>query len=238
MLDATRQPAWPERLLELARCFDNPDDAEARGSFWLLLNLALNQRLRLHSRRLGPIEPERIRDLASQKAFDLVGKIDCGRWSPLDSSAGELVNFISAVARNALVDELRRSGRQQAERFEDDLDRHRPSQWQPDAPGVSAERKEFIESLMACAERLEARHRLIWSFRVLYEMPAASIARHPDVLLKPGHVDMILGRCRDRIRKCMRSKGLDTRELPPGTFTELWKSYRMKHRTEASHDGE
>ena len=69
-------------------------------------------------------------------------------------------------------------------------------------------------------------HRVVWLLRVLYEMSSKTIAEHPEVLRNPGHVDVILGRCREQIRKCMHAHGLDARELPPGTFAELWRRFR------------
>jgi len=218
-----RGPAWPEHLQSLATDLNS----EARGRFWLLLNLALAQRLHLHSRSVGWIPRERIQDLASEKALDLVGKLDCGTWNPSASSPGELVNFISTVARNALVDELRRErGRRAVSADRRDL--HHPARGNPDAPALRVERKEFVSHLVACAEGLKPRHRSVWLLRVLYEMPSKSIAGHPEVLLKASHVDMILMRCRDRIRRCMQSKGHEVPVLPPGTFADLWKAFRLE----------
>ena len=58
------------------------------------------------------------------------------------------------------------------------------------------------------------------------DLPSKEIAVHPEVQLKPGHVDVILSRCRDQIRNCMGASGLEERELPPGTYAELWERLR------------
>src|ERR1043165_261995 len=97
----------PERLQGLARAFAGPDRARARADFWIILNLALAQRLRIQAGRFQRVDSDTIRDLASEKALDRVRKIDSGQWNPLDSAPGELVNFLTVVARNALVDEVR-----------------------------------------------------------------------------------------------------------------------------------
>jgi DNA-directed RNA polymerase specialized sigma24 family protein len=234
--ETVARPAWAEHLLDLAAARKTSARPESRERFWVLLNLVLAQRLQLHSRTLGWIGTERIQDLASEKALDLVGKLDCGSWDPTESSPGELVSFVSTVARNALVDEYRRIGRQPVDSAGVDH-LHAPAHRNADAPHLLVERKEFISHLIGCAERLKPPHRTVWLFRVLYEMPSQRIARHPEVRLKAGHVDMILSRCRNLIRRCMRSKGLDVQALPPGTFAELWKTFRLPSSIpEVAHD--
>jgi DNA-directed RNA polymerase specialized sigma24 family protein len=78
---------------------------------------------------------------------------------------------------------------------------------------------------------MQPRSRRIWLFRVFYEMPTRDIASHPDISLKPGHVDVLLQRCRETIRDCMRAKGHDLHEIPPGTFIEMWRCFEWKQRT-------
>lgn len=191
------------------------------------------EKLRFQSRRLGPLSRDALYDLAAEKALELMGKHDCGQWKPLERTAGELVNFISSVARNALVDDLRRAGRQAAESCHETVDGREAAYRAQEAPELQAERREFIVSLVACAERLKPEHRTVWLLRVLHELPSRSIADHPEVRLKPGHVDVILGRCRAQIRTCMKSRGLDSGTLPPGTCTELWDKFRSIPRGES-----
>ena len=59
------------------------------------------------------------------------------------------------------------------------------------------------------------------------DMSTKEISGHPDVGLSTGHVDVVLQRCRERMRKCMTSKGFEVLNVPPGTFTELWRAFRM-----------
>jgi RNA polymerase sigma factor (sigma-70 family) len=223
-MELTDVREWPERLQGLARAFGGPDRARARGDFWIILNLALAQRLRLLYGRFQRVDSDRIRDLASEKALDLVGKIDRGQWNPLESTPGELVSFLSTVARNALVDEVRGSKRVDL-RPSETLDAL-PGEVGRDVSAQGVEREEFVAQLVSCADGLAPRSRVIWLLRVLYELSSRTIAQHPEVLLKSSHVDVILARCRDQIRKCMKARGLEASSLPPGTFAELWLRFR------------
>lgn len=217
---------WPERMLTLAAALADTGQPHARGEFWELLNLSLLQRIRLQARHYPGIPPDRLEDLAAEKALELVQRLDCGGWKPLETSTGELVNFISTVARNALVDELRRERRAaavppgQVQRMAEERGRIN------EAPDLELERAKFVERLVGCADGLKAEHRTIWLFRVLYELPSKVIAAHPEVRLKASHVDVILNRCRAQILACMTAHGHAVGELPAGTFAALWARYR------------
>jgi RNA polymerase sigma factor (sigma-70 family) len=220
-----QNPAWPERLLQLARELDGPRGAAVRDETWLLLNLALLQHLRALAPRVGVRDADRIHDIAAEKALNLIGKYDRGEWKPQDSSPGELVNFIATIARNALVDERRRVRPAEVPIEDGAADRGTV----PPAAGAPLDtiaRDRFVERLVGCADRLKPEHRLIWLFRVLYDMPSREIAAHPGVNLSPGNVDVILARTRDRIRRCMGVRDGDHHDLPPGTLLALWERYR------------
>ena len=66
----------------------------------------------------------------------------------------------------------------------------------------------------------------IWFLRVFYGTSSKDIALHPKISLKVSHVDVLLQRSRQTIRKCMNRRGYEPRDMPPGTFVELWKSFR------------
>ena len=63
---------------------------------------------------------------------------------------------------------------------------------------------------------------------MFYDMSSKEIASHPEVCLKPNHVDVILLRARQLITKCMRSRGYEPGDALPGTFVELWKAFRVQ----------
>ena len=98
----------------------------------------------------------------------------------------------------------------------------------PEPPDRRLQRKEFVEALRGCAERLEGRARLVWLFRVFCNMPSKEIAAHPEVGLKPGNVDVILQRTRQAMRACMLRNGYEARDMPPGTFVEMWRVFRFE----------
>jgi DNA-directed RNA polymerase specialized sigma24 family protein len=89
-----------------------------------------------------------------------------------------------------------------------------------DAPARAGE---FIASLRDCLRQVQPRARRIWFLRVFYEMSTRAIAQHPTVMLRIGHIDVIMQRTRDSIRACMHSKGFEPGDMPAGTFTALWE---------------
>ena len=97
------------------------------------------------------------------------------------------------------------------------------------APGAatdaSAESREYAAALRECAESVEPKSRRIWFYRVFYEMPSKEIAAHPKVSMKPSHIDVVLHRVRDAVRKCMSGRGYETSAMPPGTFVALWQLF-------------
>jgi DNA-directed RNA polymerase specialized sigma24 family protein len=98
---------------------------------------------------------------------------------------------------------------------------------EPDPPDVLVERREFAQALRECARRLQPRSRLIWFFRVFYGMSSKQIAVHPEIALQAAHVDVLLQRVRHAVRECMHANGFEPRDMPPGTFTELWKEFHL-----------
>ena len=103
------------------------------------------------------------------------------------------------------------------------LERIDSSTWEPDpaAPEVVAG---YVSSCIRNA--LQPRHRTIWIFRIFYELRTKAIADHPEIGLKPGHVDVILHQCRQKVTECMAAKGLQARDMPPGCYAALWRAFR------------
>ncbi|HEX7879521.1 MAG TPA: sigma-70 family RNA polymerase sigma factor [Candidatus Eisenbacteria bacterium] len=219
-------PAWPEKLIQLAHALQGPDGVLARNEFWYLLNLALLQHLRFQGPRLGLTDDDRLHDLASEKASNLVGKFDRGSWRPQDSSAGELVNFVKTIARNALVDEHRRP-RPREVALEEHMADSGVAPRAVEQPIDTIGRDRFVDRLIRCAGNLKPEHRRIWLLRVLYDMPSRAIAAHPDVQLTPGNVDVILARAREQIRNGMGVDPGARHQLPQGTLSALWEHYRQ-----------
>jgi RNA polymerase sigma factor (sigma-70 family) len=167
-----------------------------------------------------------VEHLASEKALDLVRRLESGAWDLEGRDPGEVTGFLSTVARNGLVDLFRERGRH-VEHEEHEIEPAAGSAAAPELPPVPLERKAFARSLRDCASRLTARDRTVWFFRVFYDLRSREIAQHPEVRLKPAHVDVILQRCRKAVGECMSRKGHEPGELPPGTFAELWDAFRM-----------
>lgn len=230
-------PRWPSRLKELAAELRSSRNEPARSGplseAWLLLTASVSKYLRIHTTRLGKIPREDMEDIVSQKSLEILRQIELGTWDIPNKSHSEIRGFLSMVARNGLVDLLRMQGR----RIEP-ADEETP-EWdvaaegrarlvrKMDPPDTLAERKEFAVALRVCAERLSPRARLIWFFRVFAGLSSKEIAAHPEVRVKSSHVDVLLQRSRQAIRECMSLKGHDPQDIPPGTFVELWKAFRL-----------
>ncbi len=216
---------WPERIVELGRRLSaSPECADERGQLWLLLGGALLRALRGAAWRQSGISEDDLRDLAAQKAFDLMRMFDRGEWNPGTSVPGQVVVFVNRVARNGLIDAGRRAGGRTQPLEEKHL--ARPAASDDADPGLGASRREFAEALVACAQALKPVHRLAWLFRVFYELPSRDIADHPEIRLNEANVNVILQRCRRQVGECMASKGFEPGDMPSGCFTALWSAFR------------
>ena len=173
-------------------------------------------------------------DVASEKALDLLLRVESGAWDMRGHQPSEVAAFLSTVAQNGLRDLARRLRRQVP--FKDD---YGPGTLQAgmdpgqgyasdDPPDALAQRREFTIALRWCADKLGRRSRLAWFFRVFYDMPSKEIAAHPEISIKCSHVDVVLNRARKAISDCMARRGFDTHEIPSGTFVELWKAFRLE----------
>lgn len=228
---------WPARIGTLCgdlRCASADTVRQRlRAELWLLLNLALRRFLSCHAARIGGVQAEDFQDIASQKALELLANAESGSWEPVGRSGSEVAGYLSAVAYNGLVDHARRSARWTG----NGSTGRGPSPVSPEPttdpeaiespeaePCSRVECREFVSDLGRCLSELQPRTRKIWFFRVFYDMSSKEIASHPDIGLKAPHVDVVLQRCRQIVRTCMRVKGHESAEMPPGAFIALWQS--------------
>jgi len=245
-------PRWPSRLQELVQELHGTAEAAGaptrggrvstlRGDIWLILHSTLTAYTRFHARRLGPLSDSDLADLVSEKSLDLLARIDTQQWDPIDEAEGRVRAFVSTVARNGVVDNLRANSRL-TELPDTELTTVQPLH---SSKGREHERhasdaleaSEFVACLSTCVESLTPRARKLWFFRVLYEMPSLLIARHPDIQMNVGSVDVALQRCRQSINECMQTKGMRLRALPPGTFAALWEACAQQRNTLAEEEG-
>ncbi len=231
-----KRPKWPARLKEISGELEHPRDETSQrtacGEAWKILFPALSLYLRFHASRVGNVSRDDLEDLAAEKSLDLLRRVVSGKTDLSNRSPAEIQSFLSKVARNDLMDLVRKAGRWVELGEEDGATRgirlaHQESMaGKMDSPDTLVERKEFAAALRQCAERLNPRPRLIWFFRVFYGMSSKDIAVHPKVSLKVSHVDVVLQRSRQAIRECMSRRGYESHDMPPGTFVELWKDFR------------
>jgi RNA polymerase sigma factor (sigma-70 family) len=236
----TRVPEWPARLREVSHELRSAPAGAARDraleETWLLLESAISRYARFHSSRLGSVPREDLEDLSSQKSLDLLRRLEVGEWDMAGRTPSEITGFLSKVARNGLLDLLRERRRRVEPKESDPEQPHAPSPEPMDradgivgenAPDSRVSRREFVDALRQCVARLPLRSQWIWFLRVLGGLPSREIAAHPEVSVNRAHVDVLLQRCRKAVRKCMRSRGHEPHEMPPGTFVELWQTVRI-----------
>ena len=220
---AAASPVWPERLREVAAGWAGAADLKSREArfveLWTLLQVGLLKYVRLRAWRSGGLPADEMRDIASEKALDLVMRLDRHEWRPGEESAAQVCAYLAATARNGVVDAMRRRG---SERIHEPVDSAEPV----DVPGESVppavEGVEFARGLRACLLQLTPRARLVWWLRAFHELPASAVADHPKVHSTPGAVDVMYSRARDQVRDCLASRGYGADRIPPGTIAALW----------------
>jgi len=223
------RPVWPERVIELATEWKRERGRAAGdpilGELWRLVHAALSRYVRQHGGSQARLTREDLRDIASEKSLELLRKLLDGTWDPTASSAGELCAFVSTLARNGLVDQLRIASRERHASVEP-----RPGVAAAGETGhLAAQRSAYVGALSRCASALHPRMQRIWFLRVFLELSSREIARHPDVATSPGAVDVALVRCRALMGECMRAKGFEPQDMPSGTFAALWEAlYRPR----------
>lgn len=219
---------WAARILQLAAGWRSSRDGETRnqilGDLWTLLQLGLQKYVRAFSRRYGALGVEDVRDIAADKALDLLGRLDRQSWDPSASSPAQLCAFLASVARNGVVDLLRTRIREvpagvPAESAPDEGEAHTVH-----LATLPAEPAEHARAIAECWRLLTPRARLVWFLRIFYELSSAQIARHLEVTSTPAAVDTMLLRCRSHMRECMMAKGFEPHRMPTGTFTTLWET--------------
>jgi len=230
------EPRWPTRLQQLCQLLQTTGDAsekdEARSEAWLLLNSSIFRYLCHQAPRMGSLDRADLEDIAAQKSLDLLQKSEQAEWDLAGRSPAEIAGFLATVARNGLLDMLRRTTRQiqpDPDENPDWMNRNQSgfkANGGANQPSLRLERREFVEALRDCAADLQPRSRMIWFFRVFLEMASKEISTHPEVGIKSSHVDVILQRARESIRECMEQKGFQPHDMPPGTFIELWRVFR------------
>jgi RNA polymerase sigma factor (sigma-70 family) len=238
-------PAWAARLVgACVRLKGAPGEAGEHPAWpdaWLLLSTGLHRYLRLHASRMASVADDDLRDLASEKTLGLLARIVSGAWDVEGRTGAEVAAYLSTAARNTLVDWLRRenmlvrTGDDQADEERDEGMRETGTS---DAAGDTdrgVQNREFAEALEGCVGGLEPRARRAWFFRTFYDMSSREIAAHPDVAVRVGHLDVILFRSRQALRRCMTRKGHSLETVPPGAFVELWTRLRGETPTGEDH---
>lgn len=218
---------WPVRLVGLCARLRRGGEWRgcARPEAWLLLRGALARFLRVYAPRVHAAQPEDLEDLASAKALELLLRAESGAWNPDGRHPAEVAGYVAAVARNGLARlavQLRRElgPAVDAETLASGMPR--PHVRTPATPEAAVEAREFVEALVECVGRLQARARRTWYLRVCCGLSSRDIASHPDVRMTAPHVDVVVQRTREALRTCLAVRGLQPRDFPAGAHAALW----------------
>lgn len=225
--------SWLERFLSLSRSLgeESPGGplAEGRlGEMWQLLFLGLQTSVRRQARRFPRVTEQDIRDIAAEKTLEMFRGYDCPGWGLAEMTAPQLSSFLRAIARNGVIDFLRRRSREVSpHKAFPGLEEESPGpilfrSTPPAGPEVTLG-GEFSEALRFCLSRLSHRFRTILFLRVFCELPTKLTARHPGVRIPQGSVDVYLGRARHQLRACLATKGFQPADLPEGSFLVVWE---------------
>jgi len=223
---------WPGYLRDLCRQWltrkDTPAGQRLRTEIWTILSLALQNSLASKRFMSDDLTREDLEDLASEKSFRLLQRLESGQWDIRDRSPAEIAAFLATTAHHGLIDLLRSPERRRQRRRPAEAEAALTGEDLPswDTPDLLLERQEFIAALRTCLEELQPRLRRIWFFRACYGLASKEIAAHPQVGLKPSRVDELLYDVRQLLSGCMERKGQRLRQLPTGAFYEIWRSLR------------
>lgn len=228
---------WPGRLRELALLWRRPIDSASRDALaaemWKLLNVVLHRYVRHQARRLGGCDTADVVDVAADKALELFDGLEQGRWDPVSGTEAQTCAFLASVARNGIVDLLRRRGREAHAITCATWAAEAPRDLSRDDVESTVDGSRYAQAIVACAASLTDRSRLAWFLRTFCDIPVAHIARHPEVRTSIGGVHLMLNRSRRHLRKCMQSRGFDPTRMPPGTFVALWDLIETERRARA-----
>ncbi len=194
----------------------------ALAELWFLLNAALARYVRLHGRVYGSIDAEDARDVASEKAMAFLRALENATAETSALDPPRVCSYISVLARNGLVDALRKRGRDHAVAHA--AGESRVASY--DSAEANVQHEEFVAAVRACVMQMTPRARSAWFMRAFLDMSSKRIANHPDVRMTPAAVDVMLMRTRRALRDCLQRKGLGAEDAPPGTFVVLWDLLR------------
>lgn len=216
---------WPERLRALALAWRGAGTEESRqkiaSELWVLVNAAVARYVRFHIQAYGRIDPEDVRDIASEKSIAFLRNLSNGARDIRVINSSQLRAYISVLARNGLVDALRKSHR--TGRVHDEDGDGAPMAPESDGAEISMQHEEFLKAICECVSSLAPRVQTAWFLRAFLDLTSKEIGAHPDVRMAPPAVDMMLSRARKSLRGCMEKRGFNADDAPPGTFVALWE---------------
>jgi DNA-directed RNA polymerase specialized sigma24 family protein len=220
---------WPARVVELFegwRAGATPRERDRiRGELWLLVNAALARYVRLHGRTYGFIDTDEARDVASEKAMVFLRALENATPDASALDPARVCAYLSVLARNGLVDILRKRGRDRAFALANG-DTSTAVATPHESAEIHVQHDEFLTATSACVMQLTEKARNVWFMRAFLDLPSKRIAAHPEIRMTPTAVNMLLVRARRALRDCLSKKGFDSGDVAPGTFVVLWDLLR------------
>src|SRR5688572_15818437 len=103
-------PHWPEKILHL--CHELPASKSMMernrllGDLWVLANVAISRYVRHHAQS-STVDPEDIKDIASEKALAFLSHASEPNWTNGHTHPGQVCSYFSTLAHNGLMDHFR-----------------------------------------------------------------------------------------------------------------------------------
>lgn len=228
--DRSVSECWPDRLIALCReqraAADEVRQRGIRADMCLLVDMAMTAYIHRYLRSHGHLEREEIRDIASDKTLAVLRSLDTGTFDPVALTPAQVRGYLSAVARNGLVDSLRRNGKRGRTEFTSNVLAELREAPATDGAEINVALAQFVEALSDCVARLTPRARRVWFMRVFLELPSRVVGARAEIAMSPAAVDMLQSRTRRMLRACLEGKGFDAGDVPPGTFVAVWERLR------------
>jgi len=225
--DDSAPAGWAMRLRELvAGWFGAADErtaASLRGETWILLYGIVAMCVRSRARSLRSLGADDQRDIAAQKALDLMRQLDARSWDPTRAAPEQVRAYVVFTARHALLDYAGSRSRDVVG-FDETEGAGRTLGGSSPTQEATIDSRACAAAIVACLSSIPERNRAAWCLRVLLELTSEQIGRHPLVRMTPGAVDVLLFRVRAVMRRCLLGKGVDAKALPTGTYVRLWES--------------
>jgi len=167
-----------------------------RSELWVLVTGLLTQYVRRYGSSRLDLDTQR--DIISEKALEVMLRIDQGKWAPACSGPAKVTRFLSSVARFGVIDCIRATTREPLANESHQAavstgsgppigerggpDRHDAILTPARSVEAGVDVREFVDALCGCLAGVTRRARWIWALRVNAHQEPHFSERRADVV--------------------------------------------------------